>query len=67
MKNNNEPEIPLGLGMALAMNQDAMKRFISMDTKQKQQVIARTHDIKSRDEMHRYVQQIADNEISFIG
>ena len=55
-------EMPVGFAMALAMNPEAMQKFATLSEQQKQQIIAGTHSIKSRDEMHRYVNDLASNE-----
>lgn len=52
----NGPEIPMGLGMALAQNSEAMHRFEQLTQEQKQQVIEHTHSISSKQEMQSYVQ-----------
>lgn len=54
----NNIEMPVGLGMALAMNPEAMERFSVLSEQQKQQVINGTHAVKSRREMQQYVQNI---------
>lgn len=54
--------IPLGLGMALAQNIDAMNRFASLPPEQKAQMISHTHEISSKDEMRRYVQDFAEGK-----
>ncbi len=51
-------EMPVGFAMALAMNPIAMQKFASLSEKQKQQIIAGTHAVKSKDEMHRYVNSL---------
>lgn len=51
-------EMPVGLGMALAMNPEAMEKFSSLTETQKHEVINGTHAIASRKEMHQYVQNI---------
>lgn len=51
-------EMPVGLGMALAMNPEAMEKFSSLTEKQKNKVINGTHTIQSRKEMQQYVQNI---------
>lgn len=51
-------EMPLGLGMALAMNPEAMQKFSSLTEKQKNEVINGTHAIASKKEMQQYVQNI---------
>lgn len=52
------PEIPLGLGMALAQNLDAMNRFSNLSEAEKQSIIAHTHEISSKKEMQAYVNSL---------
>lgn len=58
-KNQNTIEIPLGLNMALAKNYDAMNNFVSLTNEQKQKIINKTHQIKSKNEMQNLASQIA--------
>ena len=51
-------EMPVGLGMALTMNPQAMEKFSALSEKQKWEVVSGTHAISSRKEMQRYVQNI---------
>ncbi len=55
-------EMPVGFAMALAMNPEAMKKFGALSEEQKQQIIAGTHGVKSRDEMRRYVESLVDGK-----
>lgn len=55
-------EMPVGFAMALAMNPKAMQKFATLSEEKKQQIIAGTHSVRSRDEMHRYVNDIASNK-----
>lgn len=48
-------EIPIGLGMALAENVKAMEYFSALSKEEKQKIIDHTHHIKSKREMHQYV------------
>ena len=48
-------EMPVGFAMELAMNPEAMQKFGTLSEEQKQQIIAGTHAVKSRDEMRHYV------------
>ena len=52
------PEIPMGLGMALAQNLDAMNRFASLSEEKRRAVIAHTHEIRSKEEMRAYVDSL---------
>lgn len=55
-------EMPVGFAMALAMNPKAMQKFATLSEEKKQQIIAGIHSVRSRDEMHRYVNDIASNK-----
>ena len=52
---SKSPEIPLGLGMALAKNPPAMESFTNMSNEQKRCIIAKTHGIASSEEMENFV------------
>ncbi len=54
-------EMPIGFAMALAMNPDAMQKFATLSEAQKQEIIAGTHAVKSREEMHRYVDTLVSS------
>lgn len=54
----NSFEMPVGLGMALAMNPDAMEKFSSLTESQKMEIVNGTHRIRSRKEMQQYVSNI---------
>ena len=58
-------ELPMGLGMALAQNSDAMHYFSNLSDQQQQEIINHTHQIQSRREMHQYVQSLAENNSIF--
>jgi len=57
---NSKGDIPLGFGMALAQNLDAMKHFANLSDVQKQAVISGTHNIKSKEEMQMYVDNLIE-------
>lgn len=48
-------DVPLGLGMALAKNPEALEYFNNMTGDQRKAIIAGTHSIKSKEEMRQYV------------
>ena len=52
-------EMPIGFSMTLALNPEAMEKFAMMNETQKQQIIVGTHNIKSKQEMHEYVNKLA--------
>lgn len=54
-------EIPLGLGMALAQNIDAMSYFSSQPVSRQREIINGTHNVNSRAEMRQYVDSLGNN------
>ncbi len=52
--------IPLGFGLALAQNPDAMDVFAGLTEAQRRQVIEKTGRIRSREEMRSYVDSLVD-------
>ena len=57
----NNFEMPVGLGMALAMNPKAMEKFSSLAVKEKSDIVNGTHAIRSRKEMQKYVSNIINS------
>lgn len=51
-------EMPLGLGMALAQNYEAMQKFAALSENKKQEIIRGTHAVSSKEEMRQYVENI---------
>ncbi len=59
--NNYTNEIPIGFGMALAQNQQAMEHFANLSQEHKQAIINGTHAIHSKQEMRDYVSKLVPN------
>ena len=55
-------ELPLGFGMALAQNEQAMHVFEAMTDAQKRAVLEQTHAVTSRREMQQLVSELADGK-----
>ena len=53
-----QPEMPMGQGMALAMNPEAMRKFASLPEAKQQEIISGTHAVSSKAEMQQYVEAI---------
>ncbi len=51
-------ELPIGFGMALAQNPEAMQKFALLSEDEKQKIINGTHSVKSKKEMHEYVNRL---------
>ncbi|MGN0665279.1 MAG: hypothetical protein ACI4KF_02000 [Huintestinicola sp.] len=51
-------EMPIGFGMALAMNPEAMQKFASLPENKKQEIINGTHSVSSKTEMQQYVEKL---------
>lgn len=60
MGNNSLDSLPMGFGMALAANAEAMESFAKLSQEQKNKVIDGTKHIRSKLEMRNYVNQIAE-------
>lgn len=56
----NGNAIPMGLGMALAKDLNAMNYFSSLGHEQQQEIIDHTHVIQSKNEMQQFVSHIAE-------
>ena len=52
-------KVPIGFGMALAMNQPAMNAYAAMTEEQKQAILNKAHSARSEKEMHQIVASIA--------
>lgn len=55
-------QLPIGLGLSLAMNQKAMDRFSKMTEAEKEKAIAKSRDVKSKREMDRIVNSLAEDD-----
>ncbi len=51
-------ELPVGFGMALAMDTEAMNKFASLSEEQKQEIIDAAHSVNSKIEMQMLVDSI---------
>jgi len=52
--------LPLGFGMALTQNSQAMKIFSALPEQNQQKIIEQTHLINSKKEMQAFVQSFSD-------
>ena len=55
-------QLPVGLGLSLAMNQKAMNRFAAMNDEEKNQTIEKSRQVKSKREMDRIVSSLAQDD-----
>ena len=53
-------KLPVGFGMALAMNTAAMKVFAAMPERKQQDVIERAHGVSSKREMQQLVSSLTE-------
>lgn len=58
----DETKLPVGFGMALAMNQDAMHAFASMPDARQNAVLEKARSISSKSEMQQLVMSLAKSE-----
>ena len=52
-------KIPIGFGMALAMNEPAMNAYSAMTEAQKQDILSKAHNVRSEKEVHDLVASLA--------
>jgi hypothetical protein len=57
------PNVPIGLGIALCKNPEAMKKYAFLSKEQTLNVISRSHGVESRDEMDAFVEALAEGQI----
>lgn len=53
-------DLPLGFGMALAQQPDAMKKFSNMTEDEQNIILSEIHNINSKQEMQSFVSRLAD-------
>jgi len=53
-------KVPIGFGMALAVNEPAMNAYAAMTEQQKQAIINKAHNVRSEREMHDLVASLAN-------
>ena len=56
-------KVPIGFGMALAMNQPAMNAYTAMTEDQKQAILNKAHNVRSEREMHDLVASLAGGKM----
>lgn len=56
---NYGEELPIGFGLSLAMNEQAMQRFAGMTDSAKDAVVERSRGVSSRREMEKLVEDVA--------
>lgn len=54
--------VPLGFGMALAMNERALTHYAKLTESEKEDLIAKSRDAKTKDEMQRIINRLAADE-----
>lgn len=54
-------KVPIGFGMALAMNPPALNAYSAMTEEQKQAVLDKAHHARSEQEMHQIVNSLSPN------
>jgi len=60
---NQRPEVPLGLGYALAMNNKALENFAQMSSEHRRQVIEESRAFTTKQEMRQFVDELGKIEL----
>ena len=56
-------KVPIGFGMALAMNQPSMNAYAAMTEDEKRAIVSKAHNVRSEKEMHDLVASLAHSTI----
>ncbi len=56
-------KVPIGFGMALAVNEPAMNHYAHLSEEQKQDVLDKAHNVRSEMEMYTLVANLANGEM----
>ena len=57
-----QASLPLGLSFGLAADKNALDNYSNLTEYEKEQLIAQSKSVKSKDEMQQLIQQISDGE-----
>ena len=56
-------QLPLGLAMGMAMNENAMKNYVGLSDTRKEKVIADSRNVTSKAEMERLVERLGGRSV----
>ncbi len=56
-------KVPMGFGMALAMNFSAMNAYSALPEEEKKALLRKAHNAKSEEEMHALVNSLVPNQM----
>lgn len=62
---NPMADLPMGFGMALAQDLEAMEHFSSLSPDEQRRIIDHTHSINSKSEMQAFVRSITGGQYDF--
>lgn len=62
---SSRPEVPVGLGYALAMNNKALKKFAELSDEHRKEIISRSRNIASKQEMRNFVDSFGSEQWRF--
>ena len=58
---DNNVELPLGFGIALAKNSEAMRYFVGLSPAQRAKIVEQTHRVGSKKEMEAFVNGLEES------
>lgn len=59
--------VPIGLALGMAMNESAIENFGKMTEYDKEKLIAKSRNVKSKAEMEQLIQKLGEGDISIKG
>ena len=60
---DTRPEVPLGLGYALALNDKALKNFAQMSSERRKRIIEESRTMVTKQEMRQFVEGLGRIEL----
>ena len=62
MNDKKKTALPLGFGMALSQNEEALRRFSALSSSEREAIMAKAKRVSSKEEMQALVDSIAPND-----
>ena len=62
---NTRPEVPVGLGYALALNNKALKKFAALSEEHRNEIISKSRNMVTKQDMRNFVDTFGSDEWKF--
>ncbi len=62
---SSRPEVPIGLGYALAANSKALKKFAELSEERRREIISESRSIATKQEMRNFIENFSSDDWKF--